>query len=496
MTAPYSFPKTGSLLVKATEAEEKQMKKKRKLPVLLSSLITVIVVVAVYLAIGFYFKDNFFPGTYVNSIYCTGKTVEEINTELKTLYWEGHFAESEVVVLQDASGLQYEIPLSDVLFGIDYISQLEKLKDEQNPLLWINGLLGVAKYNISPKIIFAKEALAAEIVDCGIRENNRHTDAEDAQLVEIRMEEGYTLFDGRKNVLDNTLVEQKVIASVSEGIYFVDVSDCYTDLPYTDAMQNTLSLFEKVDTFQHCDIIYDMGDEQIVLTPAIVSGFIALDNRGEFLLDEAGNLLWDEEAITAFIDTLCAEYDTYEMLHTFEATRGETVTIEGGTYGTALDREAELAYLLEALQNGESGIHVPTYEREAYHRGLNDIGNTYVEVDMTEQKLYFYREGEMLIETDIVTGNMRRGWDTPTGVNYVYALQRNRTLRGATYATFVKYWAPVVGNIGLHDASWRDKFGGDIYETGGSHGCINIPSEVMVELFEYLEIGMPVVMFY
>ena len=472
------------------------MKKKRKLMVLLSSIATVIVIAVVYLAIGFYFRDNYYPGTYVNDIYCTGKTVEEINAELKTLYWEEHFAESKVVVLQDTSGLQYEIPLADICFGVDYTGQLETLKVNQNPFLWIKGLLGAGKYNVSPQITFSQETLATEIAGCGIRENNRHTDAVDAQLVEIRKEEGYTLFNGRINVLDNALVEQKVITSVSEGTYFVDVSDCYADLPYTDAMQETLSLFEKVDAFQQCDIIYDMGDEQIVLSPAIVSGFIALDNRGDFLLDETGNLLWDEESITAFIDTLCAEYDTYETGHTFEATRGENVTIEGGTYGTVLDREAELDYLLQALQNGESGIHVPTYEREAYHRGLNDIGNTYVEVDMTEQKLYFYLEGELKIETDIVTGNMRRGWDTPEGVNYVYALQRNRTLRGATYATFVKYWAPVVGNIGLHDASWRDEFGGDIYETSGSHGCINVPQEVMTELFEYLEIGMPVVMFY
>lgn len=472
------------------------MKKKRKLLVLLSSVTTVIVVVAVYLTIGFYFKDNFYPGTYVNGIYCTGKTVEEINTELKTLYWEEHFSEKEAVVLQDASGLQYEIGLGDMIFGIDYISQLESLKTNQNPFFWIKGLLGAGKYNVSPQIVFSQEALATEIAECSIREHNRHTDAKEAQLVEIRMAEGYTLFNGRLNVLDNALVEQKVIAAVSQGTYFVDVSDCYTDLPYTEEMQKTIALFKKVEDFQHSGIIYDMGDEQIVLTPEIVSGFIALDNKGDFLLDETGNLLWDEEAITAFIDTLCAEYDTYETVHTFEATRGETVTIEGGTYGTVLDRDAELAYLLEALQNGESGIHVPTYEREAYHRGLNDIGDTYVEVDMTEQKLYFYLEGELKIETDIVTGNMRRGWDTPAGVNYIYALQRNRTLRGATYATFVKYWAPVVGNIGLHDASWRDEFGGDIYQTSGSHGCINIPQDVMAELFEYLEIGMPVVMFY
>jgi lipoprotein-anchoring transpeptidase ErfK/SrfK len=127
---------------------------------------------------------------------------------------------------------------------------------------------------------------------------------------------------------------------------------------------------------------------------------------------------------------------------------------------------------------------------------LNDIGGTYIEVDMTMQKLYGYKDGEKVIETDIVTGNMRRNWDTPAGVNYVYAKQKKRILRGANYATPVDYWMPVVGNIGLHDANWRSEFGGEIYQTDGSHGCVNIPPEVMPIIYETYEVGTPVIMFY
>ncbi len=450
----------------------------------------------IYLALGFYFKDNFYPGTYVNGIYCTGRSVNDINQELIEVYRSTHFAESESISIQDATGNCYEVALRDIGFDIDYVGQLETLKENQNPFLWIKGIFGAGKYNVFPQIVFSEEELASQIAGCGLCNNNRHSGSEEAQLVEIRYDNEYVLFDGRVNVLDTALVEEKVLHALAQDTYFVDVSDCYADLPYTEEMKDTLALFEKVNDFQQCGIIYDMGDEKIPLTPAIVSSFIALKANGEFLFDEKDNLVWDEEKIAAFIEGLCDEYDTYDLTHTFETTGGKTVYIEGGTYGTLIDREAEIAYLTQALQNKESGVHVPVYSREAYHRGLNDIGDTYVEVDMTGQKLYFYLEGELKIETDIVTGNMRRGWDTPEGVNYVYALQRNRTLRGATYATFVKYWAPVVGNIGLHDASWRKEFGGDIYETSGSHGCINIPQDVMAELFEYLEIGMPVVMFY
>ena len=100
------------------------------------------------------------------------------------------------------------------------------------------------------------------------------------------------------------------------------------------------------------------------------------------------------------------------------------------------------------------------------------------------------------IETPVVTGNtsLRRG--TPSGTNFVYNKERNRVLRGADYASPVKFWIPVRGAIGIHDASWRSKDGGEIYKTNGSHGCINTPYDEVSKLYDMVEIGTPCVMFY
>jgi lipoprotein-anchoring transpeptidase ErfK/SrfK len=152
--------------------------------------------------------------------------------------------------------------------------------------------------------------------------------------------------------------------------------------------------------------------------------------------------------------------------------------------------------LKEAFSEKKSEVHIPAYEHEGVVHGKNDIGNTYIEVDMGNQKLYAYLDGQLLVETDIVTGNVKKKMSTPEGVVYVNKKQRNRTLRGPGYASFVKYWMPVKGGIGLHDASWRKEFGGEIYKTNGSHGCINIPRNVMSEIYENFEVGTPVIMFY
>ncbi len=115
---------------------------------------------------------------------------------------------------------------------------------------------------------------------------------------------------------------------------------------------------------------------------------------------------------------------------------------------------------------------------------------------MTEQKLWFYQAGKVEIETPIVTGNMMRRRATPEGVYYVYAKQKNRILRGPGYASHVNYWMPVKGGVGIHDALWRDEFGGEIYKKDGSHGCINLPLEAAEKLYGMIEVGVPVVMYY
>lgn len=115
---------------------------------------------------------------------------------------------------------------------------------------------------------------------------------------------------------------------------------------------------------------------------------------------------------------------------------------------------------------------------------------------MGAQIMYYYENGILQIETPVVTGNTSRRMGTPSGVNYVYLKQTNRILRGEGYASHVNFWMPVKGNIGIHDASWRSSYGGQIYQTNGSHGCINTPYDAMSKMYEMVEVGTPVIMYY
>lgn len=119
-----------------------------------------------------------------------------------------------------------------------------------------------------------------------------------------------------------------------------------------------------------------------------------------------------------------------------------------------------------------------------------------MEINLTAQHLYFYKDGKLLVESDFVSGNESKGWSTPAGVFPLTYKQRDATLKGETYRTPVSYWMPFNGNIGLHDATWRSTFGGTIYKTSGSHGCVNLPPAVAKTIFENIAAGVPVLCYH
>ncbi len=451
-----------------------------------------------YFLLALYYRTGFAPNTWINGVYCTGKTVEEVNSELLSQM------EAPIVTITDRYGETAHIDLTEAGYEGDYLIPLERYMAGQNPFLWVDNLTFHKNHQMTPAAVYNEELFqnAFEELDIIRREQQKR----ETYSLALNPKEGWQLYDGLTGRLDIEKAYELVKASIEEGQYEINLtqSDCYYDIPLSPQQEEIKRLGEKAIAFQNCDIVYDMGDEQRDIPPEYLAYFLKREEIGENilpLLDRDGQLILDEEMVKEYVGSLAKDYDTYNTEREFTSTRGDVVTIKGGTYGTKLDQKAEVAYLMENLlkeevHTGNTVCHVPVYERQTKIRGKNDIGPTYIEVDMTEQKLYYYEEGTLMLETDVVTGNTKRKMGTPEGVNYVYNKQKNRVLRGPGYASPVKFWMPVNGNIGIHDAGWRSEFGGTIYKTNGSHGCINVPSDKMSELYEMVEMETPVVMFY
>ena len=235
-------------------------------------------------------------------------------------------------------------------------------------------------------------------------------------------------------------------------------------------------------------IIFDFDDRKEEVTG---QGIIAIYSKAD-----DGTLALDEEKLKHFVERLAAKYDTYRTSRIFNSTGLGLMKVDGGIYGWLTDRKATREKIKEALAKEEPVTIKPAYRQDAVSRKVDDVGKTYIEVDLARQKLWYYKDGALQLETNVVTGNPTKGNGTPTGTDRIWSRERDRYLTGETYRSKVSYWAPINwSGVGLHDASWRSSFGGNIYKSGGSHGCINIPVPVMKNLFPQTFTGMPVIVY-
>lgn len=201
----------------------------------------------------------------------------------------------------------------------------------------------------------------------------------------------------------------------------------------------------------------------------------------------------NREAIAVYAEELAAAYNTQDYLGAFRTTGGETIEMTIPYEGCLVDTEALTEDIYTCVYYGLSG------ERNAPYLGSSNpempYGGTYVEIDLTAQHLWYYKDGQCLVDTDLVSGNVALNMHTPTGVFDIYSRSRCIYLEGPNYKSYVNYWMPFTGGYGMHDALWRDEFGGDIYLDDGSHGCVNLPLEAAKTLYNNSTWGTRVIIY-
>jgi lipoprotein-anchoring transpeptidase ErfK/SrfK len=239
--------------------------------------------------------------------------------------------------------------------------------------------------------------------------------------------------------------------------------------------------------FYDSSVTYDIGDQKVHLT--------ADTYRSWMLPQEDGSFTYDETQLTDYVKKLKSATDTIYTVRPFTTVSGETRSVSG-TYGFNLSVKQETAQLASDLLSSQNVEREPLYQSSGAMRAVRDYGNTYLEVDMTNQKVYLWEDGKISFTTDCVTGNTSRQRGTPTGIYAIMYKAKDVVLRGDNYASPVTYWMPFYKGCGFHDASWRGKFGGTIYRYNGSHGCVNLPIPSAKTLYEKVYAGMPVILYY
>ena len=269
--------------------------------------------------------------------------------------------------------------------------------------------------------------------------------------------------------------------------------DCYILPKYTSESKEVAEAAEKMNSYLGAEITYDFGSEKEAVDSAVISEWIKINKKKM-------KVSFNTDEVKEYIKDLAGKYDTRYKAKKFTTADGDTETVEGGSYGWQINQDAEYEQLTKDIKKAQVITREPKYTSKAASHDGAGVGNTYAEVDLTDQHMYFIKNGKVVLETDIVTGNPNKGNATPQGVYTLSYKTRNATLRGEkkangeySYETPVKYWMPFNGGIGFHDATWQPTFGGDRDKNHGSPGGVNMPGGKAAELFDLISAGVPVV---
>lgn len=482
---------------KMSESTKKKIRRRRrrkgnmgKKPwIIAGSIVGALVVI--YLGISAFFIGHFYIDTEINGQDFSGKSVSDVENYIKE-----QVQDYELTIIEQNNEKDV-IKGSDISLTYKENDDIQKAMDAQNPLLWPKAFFSVSSTNVTIDVGYDQDALNTKVQEVKAV-TQEQTDPVSA----------YPKFDGDSFVVEpevyGTAVNmdvftQKVAEYITQFKTELNMMDeeCYVMPKYTSDSPEVQKACDAMNQYCKASITYTMEDENVVVDKELISTWLKYDDNMQVSLDE--------DAVRKWMREFGKKYDTVGTTRSITTPNGKTVDVSGGTYGWSVDEDSETKTLINSIKNGEVTEKTPAYVQEAASHSEQDWGTTYAEVDLTDQHMWYIVDGSVAFEADVVTGLPTPERETPSGVYSILELKRDKTLVGETdpatgkpiYETPVSYWMRVTWTgVGFHDATWQPYFGGSLYQTNGSHGCINMSYDDAATLYSMLSIGTPVVMHY
>ena len=374
----------------------------------------------------------------------------------------------------------------DIDYHYESDGSIQKVMDKQNSMLWPLYISKDHSHTVNVKLTYDESKLVklVEGMDCFKEENIEKP--EDAYLKYT--DNGYEIVPEKKGnqpLEEQIMLDVKAVIEERQTVLKLNDSD-YMQPAVTSEDPKLQEKLQVTEKYKNMSITYEIEGSEQVLDGQTILSWLTINDDLSVTVDPAAS----------YAQQLASKYNTYAATRSFVTTNGDTIKIGGGDYGWVIDKKGEAARIIEDIEKGESVTREPEYEQRAFVEGADDIGNTYIEIDYTNQHLWYYKDGSILMDSDLVSGNLNNGNGSPDGVFKIISRQSPATLVGEDYESDVTYFMPFAYNVGLHDASWRSNFGGSIYKNSGSHGCINLPYDAADTIYKNVELGTPVVAYY
>ena len=434
--------------------------------------------------------NTFVAGTSVNGLGIAGLTTEEAAERIN-----GFYASEYKLTIKEKDGKEEVITGPEIGFVVGIPDgSLQEILNQQNAAGRPFGPDVNNKHRIQLASTFSEEALNQKISGLACISGTGIVTTADARVSDYQEGQPFTIIpEVRGNNVDTAKTEEVIRAAVKSGAAEVDLaaSGCYMEPQILAGDESLKNLCDTMNRCRKMTITYTIGEESRLLDSATICSWLLGTQNGEIQVKR--------DAAAAWVQELANQFDTSGKPRIFRTATGRDVEVTG-PYGWKIDVAGETDALIGMIRTGQTQNREPKYAMTAAAHGPQDWGATYVEVDLTGQHVYMTKDGAVVWDSPCVTGNVSRDYTTPPGIFPLTYKERDRVLRGAKradgtyeYESPVSYWMPFNGCIGLHDSNWRGSFGGNIYKTNGSHGCINLPPSKVPALYEMVYKGMPVI---
>lgn len=441
--------------------------------------IIVAAMLLLYLLISFYFTSHFFFSTTINGADVSFKSERQADQSIR------RYTENYKLLLIEREGNTDVITGQEA--GLEYKNKayVKEALNEQKALHWIGSFFKKQEF-ISVNLCFYNE----NKLNLKLNQLNCFKQAKiEPENVSYQYTDGH--YQMVKEIYGNRIEKEKLKATVADSLLKgetkldLDANSCYINPVYTMKSPKAYKTLRHLNKCASTHVTYLFGSKREVVDGNVIQYWIAVDENLDIILDK--------DKVRAYVKAMSKKYDTVGVKRSFKTSLGTMVDIEGGIYGWKIDQEGETSALAENINSGRILIREPVYIQKAVSRAGNEIGETYVEINITRQHMWFYKDGRLIAQGPVVTGNPNRGNATVTGAYMLNYKQEGAVLSGPGYEAGVQYWMPFYGNIGIHDAKWRRAFGGEIYKKNGTHGCVNAPYYLAKTIYKHIESGIPII---
>lgn len=476
------------------------MKGKKVLTIILASLLAalalVIGILVAYLGRQWN-RTTFFNKTTINGFDVSEKTPDQIVPILTEAY-------SAPKVHMNEGGKEEAVwTLDELGYYVDENKLLAALTDalskqKSSITILLDGLMNGNSFELTVPFSFSQDKLSETVTSGNLKD--KRVENQDAYMTYDEASKTYSItpeVQGTK--FHDEDMQELVKAATDDMLAQKDPGkDITIEFPASkyikpDVLSTDSILNLKVNTYNSYDkavITHDFGSQKEVLDWDTIKDWV-------FFQDGQGML--SEEKIREYVTSLGVKYNTIYYKRTFTTSSGNQIEIPDyeNEYGYLIDEDGEYQQLLADIQGNAPVEREPVYSYSGIGRdGENDLLE-YVEISISQQHLWFYKDGQLIIDSPVVTGCVAKKTETQTGIFPIAYKESPATLIPAneTNGTKVKYWMPFFDGQGLHDAGWRSNFGGNIYQTNGSHGCVNLPPAVAEVIYNNVDTGAPVILY-